>query len=109
MMFGLTAIHQRLKSLGVHTATLSALFLLAQLLISFHHVNDAHSLDKADEGVVVECGVCTVSASVFDLPSEVSEVFLITDFQTPSITWLENTQLAVSIRLQQPRAPPAIS
>ncbi|WP_262696432.1 hypothetical protein [Kordiimonas aquimaris] len=93
----------------MRAATLGVLFLFAQFLISFHHVSDAHSLDKADEGAVVECGVCTVSASVFDLPSETSETFFITGFQTPSITWLENTRLAASIRLQQPRAPPAIS
>lgn len=50
-----------------HGLVIAALFVFAQLLINFHHVNDLHAAN--DDGVVVECDICTVSSGVFDAAS----------------------------------------
>lgn len=61
------------QSHGVYHAMLVIAFLFAQLAISSHHSSDAHF---TDDGIFIECDVCTVSADVFDEPSDTSSPIL---------------------------------
>lgn len=63
MRNGLTS--QKFNRLGIKYVGLAAMFVIAQLLFSFHHYSDAH----ADEGdFVVECDICTVASGAIDAP-----------------------------------------
>lgn len=64
--FGITSLTNGKK--GMYRLLLAALFVSAQLLISFHHVSDAHA--ASDDAFVVECDICTVSSGIFDAPEK---------------------------------------
>jgi hypothetical protein len=51
----------------MHGFAIAAAFIFAQLLIHAHHVNHLHA--DNEDGVVVECDICTVSSGIFDAAS----------------------------------------
>lgn len=105
-MFEAVTTQKQLKSLGMRSTLLAAAFLFAQLLISFHHVGDAHGLHDSDNDFSVECEVCTVSAGIFDSPFAAAVVPDVQPFQTPAIVGIESSLPPTGDRLHPPRAPP---
>lgn len=88
----------------MHGFAIAAAFIFAQLLINFHHVNDLHAAD--DNGVVVECDICTVSSGVFDAASHSCTL------ETPSVergvapSSLDEIAFEKRACSSYPRAPP---
>ncbi|MBO6505958.1 MAG: hypothetical protein JJ850_02755 [Kordiimonadaceae bacterium] len=64
MRNGLTSL--KIDMQGIRYAALAAMFVFAQLLISFHHHSDAHA-DEHD--FVVECDICTIAPGALDAPT----------------------------------------
>ena len=123
-MFETVAMQKRLKSTGIRSTFLAVAFLIAQLVISYHHVGDAHGVhdshgfhdshellgthashDSQDD-FSVECEVCTVSAGIFDTPFVVAVIPHFQRSQTPDIAGIESSLPPAGDRLHPPRAPP---
>lgn len=51
---------------GVGRVMFLLAFLCAQIAVSAHHTGEAHA---SDDGLLIECDVCTVSSNVYDAPS----------------------------------------
>ena len=123
-MFGTVATKKGLKHAGIRPAVLAFAFLCAQLIISFHHVGDAHGWhasneqhnlhslhgsDDADKEFSLDCEVCTVSAGIFDTPLTTEAIQRFRRSQTPAIAGIEINLPPAGGRLHPPRAPPQYS
>lgn len=108
-MFGKAIKQYGENVVGKSAALLAVLFLFSQLLISVHHTGDAHEIGNAEDGLLVECDICTVSPSVFDTGPKPAPVVFGNRFQTPPINWYDAPSHRPNFSLNQSRAPPAIS
>ena len=98
-----------LKGAKLRRATIpfvAVAFLLAQLLIGFHH----HETNKADGGLAAaECALCLASHLPFDIPPAV-ELALHTPLpDSTQATAPHGAAPTASFTRHAPRAPPVIS
>lgn len=94
------------RSRGMQYAVLAAMFVLAQLLITFHHVSDAHAAGAADDGIVVECDICIVASGVFDTPEPTPVFDVLPSGQTSFSLIVRDLPASPTARPGGPRAPP---
>ena len=81
-------------------------FLLAQLLVGFHH----HETNKADGGLAAaECTLCLASHLPFDIAPTVALAPPTPLPESPQATAALETTLTAAFTRHTPRAPPAIS
>ena len=85
-------------------ALLAAAFVLAQLLINFHHVSEAHV--ASEDSLVVECDICTVSPGVFDAPAKTAAPEMPEAERTVTPFSFNRALIEAHSHSSVPRAPP---
>lgn len=88
---------------------LAVAFVAAQLLITLHHANTPHSIIDTDDAFSIECGVCLVSADVYDTAPGTKFISFLQDGYQPPALGFDTLANARYFRPQLPRAPPVIT
>lgn len=88
----------------MHHTLFAAVFMLAQVMVGYHHVSDEHTDDH--DGYAIECDICTIAATISgtDDPALAPETPPTVGGELP--TQDSNSTSGTFARPGGPRAPP---